>query len=274
MRTETADLVLHLFVPADRSERFAKAAAAGPDAVIVDLEDAVAPENKDAARAALGEGLTAIPADMPVFLRINAAGTAWHADDLAAARTLGLDAIILPKAEDPGDLRRVEAACGCPVIALVETALGVHRATVLAQASSRLAFGSIDFAADLAMSHARLSLLPARSALVMAARLAGQAAPIDGVTTAIGDEDLIVDDCKHAVELGFSGKLLIHPAQIAPARKGFAPSLADVEWATRVLSASAQHGVTSVDGTMVDAPVIRRAEQIMLRRRRSEGNCA
>ncbi len=274
MRSETATSVLHLFVPADRGERFAKAAAARPDAVIVDLEDAVAPENKAAARSRLAEGLSTIPDDMPVFLRINASGTAWHLDDLAVARSLRLHAIMLPKAENPDDLRHVEATCGCPVIALVETAPGIYHANDLARASSRLAFGSIDFAADLAMSHSRLSLLPARSALVMAARLAGQPGPIDGVTTAIGEEDVIVDDCLHAVELGFSGKLLIHPAQIAPARKGFAPSRADVEWATRVLSASSQHGVTSVDGAMVDVPVIRRAEQILQRRHRSQGDYA
>lgn len=266
MPSEIASLTLPLFVPGDRADRFAKAAAAGPDAVIVDLEDAVAPEAKQPAREALAEGLSTMPAGMPVLLRINAAGTQWHEADLAAAARLPLAAVLLPKAESADDLRRVADRCGCPVVALIETAAGLHRAVDIAGASARLAFGSIDFAADLAMGHTRQSLLAARSALVMAARLAGQPAPIDGVTTAIHDAERIADDCAHAVELGFSGKLLIHPAQIAPARRGFAPSQAEIDWAARVLAATASGAATRVDGAMVDAPVIRRAGQIMARR--------
>ncbi|MFT4160757.1 HpcH/HpaI aldolase/citrate lyase family protein [Shinella sp.] len=266
MPSEIASLTLLLFVPGDRADRFAKAAAAGPDAVIVDLEDAVAPEAKRPARAALAEGLSTMPAGIPVLLRINAAGTQWHEADLAAAAHLPLAAVLLPKAENADDLRRVADRCGCPVIALVETAAGLHRAVEIAGASARLAFGSIDFAADLAMGHTRQSLLAARSALVMVARLAGQPAPIDGVTTAIHDAALIADDCAHSVELGFSGKLLIHPAQIAPARRGFAPTQAEIDWAARVLAATTDGAATRVDGAMVDAPVIRRAGQIMARR--------
>ena len=221
MHREIANMTLPLFVPADRADRFAKAASAGPDAVIIDLEDAVAPQVRERAREQLPEGLSFVPPDMPVLLRINAAGTEWHEADIATAAHLRLTAVLLPKAESADELRRVEDHCGCPVIALVETAIGLHRAVEIAEASVRIAFGSIDFAADLAMAHTRQSLLAARSALVIAARLAGQPAPIDGVTTAIHDADLIADDCAHAVELGFSGKLLIHPAQIIPARRCF-----------------------------------------------------
>ena len=266
MPSEIASLTLPLFVPGDRADRFAKAAAAGPDAVIVDLEDAVAPEAKQSAREALAEGLSTMPAGMPILLRINAAGTEWHGADLAAAARLPLEAVLLPKAESADDLRRVADRCGCPVVALVETAAGLHRAVEIAGASARIAFGSIDFAADLAMGHTRQSLLTARSALVMAARLAGQPAPIDGVTTVIHDAELIAGDCAHAVELGFSGKLLIHPAQILPARRGFAPRQAEIDWAERVLAATADGAAMRIDGAMVDAPVIRRAEQIMARR--------
>lgn len=265
MPREIANLTLPLFVPGDRADRFAKAAAAGPDAVIVDLEDAVAPDAKHIARQTLAEGLSVIPAEMPVLLRINAAGTEWHEGDMTAAARLRLAAVLLPKAEHADDLHRVADRCGCPVIALVETAAGLHRAVEIAGASARIAFGSMDFAADLAMAHTRRSLLAARSALVLAARLAGQPAPIDGVTTAIDDAGLIADDCAHAVELGFAGKLLIHPAQIAPARQGFAPSQAQIDWAARVLAAAAGGAAIRVDGAMVDAPVIRRAEQIMAR---------
>lgn len=265
MHREIANMTLPLFVPADRADRFAKAASAGPDAVIIDLEDAVAPQVRERAREQLPEGLSFVPPDMPVLLRINAAGTEWHEADIATAAHLRLTAVLLPKAESADELRRVEDHCGCPVIALVETAIGLHRAVEIAEASVRIAFGSIDFAADLAMAHTRQSLLAARSALVIAARLAGQPAPIDGVTTAIHDADLIADDCAHAVELGFSGKLLIHPAQIIPARRGFCPPEAELNWAAGILAAAAGGAAMRVDGAMVDAPVIRRAEQIMAR---------
>ncbi|MGB3811614.1 MAG: CoA ester lyase [Shinella sp.] len=266
MPREIASLTLPLFVPGDRADRFAKAAAAGPDAVIIDLEDAVAPDAKQTAREMLAESLPFIPADMPVLLRVNATGTQWHEADMAAAARLQLAAVLLPKAESADELHRVADRCGYPVIALIETAVGLHRAVESAGACARIAFGSIDFAADLSMAHTRQSLLAARSALVLAARLAGQPAPIDGVTTAIHDAGLIADDSAHAVELGFAGKLLIHPAQIAPARRGFAPSPAEIDWAARVLAAAAGGAATRVDGAMVDAPVIRRAEQIMARR--------
>jgi citrate lyase subunit beta/citryl-CoA lyase len=266
MQRQITSLTLHLFVPADRPDRFAKAVAAIPDAIIIDLEDAVAPDSKPAARIGLEDGVATISAHMPVMLRINAAGTKWHDADLAVARKLPLKAILLPKAETPDDLRHVADLCGCPTIALIETALGLHRAVEIAEACARLAFGSIDFAADLAMAHTRQSLLSARSSLVMAARLAEQPPPIDGVTTAINDAGLIADDCAHAVELGFSGKLLIHPGQIAPARNGFAPSQSELEWAARILAARTDGAAMRVDGAMVDAPVIRRAEHILARR--------
>jgi citrate lyase subunit beta/citryl-CoA lyase len=256
MPGEIASLTLPLFVPADRPERFLKAAAAGADAVIVDLEDAVAPEAKAASRDLLVEGLAAMPRAMPVLLRINGTDTEWHEADIEAARRLPLAAVMVPKAEEPGDLHRVADRCGCPVIALIESAAGLHRAVGIAGASERIAFGSIDFAADLAM---------ARSTLVMAARIAGKAAPLDGVTTAIQDAGLIAEDCTHAVELGFSGKLLIHPAQITPARRGFAPSQEELGWAKRVLAAQAGGAAVRVDGAMVDAPVVQRARQIMAR---------
>lgn len=266
MQREIANVTLPLFVPGDRADRFAKAAFAGPDAVIIDLEDAVAPQAKQQAREKLAEGMSALPDDVPVLLRINAAGTEWHKADMITAARLRVMAVLLPKAESADDLRRVADRCGCPVIALVETAVGLHRAVEIAEASARIAFGSIDFAADLAMAHTRQSLLAARSALVMAARLTGQPSPIDGVTTATHDADLIADDCAHAVELGFSGKLLIHPAQIAPARRGFAPSETELDWAARILAVATGGAATRVGGAMVDAPVIRRAEQIMARR--------
>ncbi|SIT07813.1 citrate lyase subunit beta / citryl-CoA lyase [Gemmobacter megaterium] len=266
MSQDIATIMLPLFVPGDRPERFGKAQAAGPDAVILDLEDAVAPQSKAGARAGLADAIAAMPPHVPLLVRINAAGTDWHRDDLAAMRDLPLCAILLPKAEAPQDVLRVAEVTGKPVIALVESALGLHRAEALAEAAMRLAFGSIDYAADLAMGHTRESLLMARARLVLASRLAGRPAPIDGVTTAIRDAQAMATDCAHAVEMGFGGKLLIHPAQVAPARAGFAPTAAELDWAGRVLAAAASgDAALTVEGAMVDAPVIARARQIRQR---------
>jgi len=264
MTQDTANIALPLFVPGDRPDRFAKAAAAGPDAVIIDLEDAVSAAAKATARANIGSVLAETALSLPTLLRINGVGSPWHNDDLHAARDLPLAAVILPKAETSADIARVADITGFPVIALIETAKGLAGVEEIAQAAARIAFGSIDFAADLSMGHTRLSLLSARSRIVLASRLAGSPAPIDGVTTAIHDSDAILSDCIHAVEMGFGGKLLIHPAQIAPARQGFRPTQAEIDWAIRILEAATQGGAAlSVDGAMVDAPVIARANQIM-----------
>lgn len=263
MHTQLDNLSLPLFVPADRPERFLKAIEAAPDAVFIDLEDAVAPDNKSSARSGLASTLSALPKTVPLIVRINAIDTPWHQDDLAVVSQLPLAAIVLPKAESSADMKTVAANSHLPVIALIESAKGLCHVREIAQYSVRLAFGSIDYAADLAMGHTRLSLLAARSEIVFASRLAGLTAPLDGVTTHIRDEAMIRDDCAHAVELGFGGKLLIHPAQIEPARQGFRPTQDEVDWACRVLEAAKSgDAAIRVDGAMVDAPVILRARQI------------
>lgn len=256
-RLET--VIAPLFVPADRPERFAKAAGSGADAVILDLEDAVAPEAKDAARAALRCDFT----DLPVIVRINAAGSAAFEADLAAVTALRPDAIMLPKAEDAGQIGSLAAGLPCPVIALVETAQGLSNARQIAAVTGveRLAFGSVDFCADLGCAHQRGVLAPARFELVLASRLAGIAAPVDGVTVRLDDLDETSDDAAHARSVGMTGKLCIHPNQIAPVLRSFAPSKAEIEWAHRVLSAG--DGAVRVDGAMVDAPVRIKAHAIL-----------
>jgi citrate lyase subunit beta/citryl-CoA lyase len=260
---------LFLFVPADRPERFEKAAAAGADAVIVDLEDAVAPSAKDDARASLAAGLTGFPPDARVFIRINGIGTPWHAQDLALAARLPIAGVVLPKAERAGDVDGIRSGlAGKALIALVETAAGLVEADAIARASDRLAFGSVDFAADLGCAHIRDALLPARSRLVLAARLAGQSPPLDGVTLSIKDEAAVEGDARYAASLGLGGKLLIHPAQVAPARRGLAPDEQDIAWAERIVAGSADGAARAVDGMMVDAPVLARARHILERRDR------
>lgn len=254
-----ADIRAPLFVPANRPERFAKAAVSGADAVILDLEDAVAFDAKDVARAALATEFT----DLPVLVRINAHGTQWHDADMAAVAALQVTAVILPKAEDAVICTVVAKTTGKPVVALIESALGLAQARAIAAADGvkRLAFGSIDFCADLGCEHLRDVLLPARSELVLASRLAGIAAPIDGVTVQLEDLAISHGDASHARFLGMTGKLCIHPKQIEAVRRAFAPTNKEIDWARRVLASG--DGAVSVDGAMVDEPVRIRARAIL-----------
>jgi citrate lyase subunit beta/citryl-CoA lyase len=256
-------LSLFLFVPADRPERFEKAMAAGADAVIIDLEDAVAPTAKVAARQMLVASLKGA-SPCPVFIRVNAIGTEWHDGDLAAVASLDATGVLLPKAESANGIEVVRRTLdGKAVVAIIESAAGLAIVEDISTAADRLAFGSIDFAADLGCAHSRDALLLARSRIVLAARLASKPAPIDGVTQAIRDEAEIEGDARYGVSLGFGGKLLIHPAQIVPARRGMAPTERDVEWAMKVVDISPDGAAVAVDGGMVDAPVLARARQII-----------
>ncbi|MCB1619751.1 MAG: CoA ester lyase [Thiothrix sp.] len=250
-----------LFVPGNRPERFAKAAASGADGMILDLEDAVAAEAKTAARTALRCDFTALP----VMVRINAVQTPWHAADLLAVRQLPVAAVMLPKAEQPEAVAAVVAALEghAPVVALIESAAGLAHARAIAALPGveRLAFGSVDFCADLGCAHQYAVLLPARFELVLASRLAGIAAPLDGVTTRLDDPAITQADARQARDLGMSGKLCIHPRQIVAVQAAFAPDAAEIDWAQRVLASG--DGAVAVDGAMVDEPVRIRARAIL-----------
>lgn len=274
-----------LFVPGDRPERFDKAVATGADVVIIDLEDAVAPETKAAAREAAVAWLSA---GGRAAVRVNAADSPEHADDVTALAGIasaaaesgaastspasapppaGLLAVVLPKADDPGLASAVAAQTGAPVIALVESALGIVRAHDLASVDgvARLAFGHLDYAVDLGSGNDREAMLLARSTLVLASRTGGLPGPIDGVTTALDDAELLADDLAYARNLGLTAKLLIHPRQVAPTHAAHRPSEEEVAWAHRVIEAAAAGGAVRVDGDMVDAPVVARAEDILTR---------
>jgi citrate lyase subunit beta / citryl-CoA lyase len=254
-----------LFVPGSRPERFEKALAAGASAVIIDLEDAVAPADKDAARAALQAWLQPRHA---VIVRINSADTAWFNDDLALCGSSGVAGVMLPKAESAETLAIVRAAGARALLPLVESGAGLAALGELAGAPGvwRLAFGSIDLQVDLGLKDATEDeLLPFRLQLVLASRLAGIGAPLDGVSTAIDDEDRLREDVQRARRLGFGGKLCIHPKQVGPVNRWLAPSEAEQHWARRVLAAAAASGgaAVAVDGKMVDKPVLLRAEAIL-----------
>ncbi|MBI5256578.1 MAG: CoA ester lyase [Burkholderiales bacterium] len=261
-----------LFVPGNRPERFDKALAAGADAVIIDLEDAVAPSDKAGAREAVRGWLAMRPAApepstaRPLILRVNGADTPWFDDDLALAASVS--AVMLPKAERAASLARLMAAGARAVLPLVESGTGLAALDELARAPGVLclAFGSIDLQVDLGLRDAlEDELLPWRLQLVLASRLAGIGPPIDGVSTAIDDAERLHTDVRRARRLGFGGKLCIHPRQIEGVHRGFAPSADELDWARRVIEAAGAAGgaAVAVDGKMVDTPVLKRAEALL-----------
>ena len=259
-----------LFCPADRPDRYAKALAAA-DGVILDLEDAVSADNKDAARAALASTLLD-PAR--VIVRVNPAGTAEHAADLAALRPTGYRRIMLAKAETGAQLAELGGAW--QVVALCETARGVVNASEIAAAPNVIAlmWGAEDLIASMRGRTSRYPdgryrdvALHARSTVLLAAAAHGKPA-IDSVYVDIPDLDGLAAESEDAAASGFALKACIHPTQAAVVRKAFQADEAQIAWARRVLAAvrdaSAQDkGVLKVDGMMIDAPLIRQAEAIL-----------
>jgi len=251
----------YLFVPGNRPERFDKALGAGADAVIVDLEDAVPPAAKSAARDAVAAWLAPAHA---IVLRINAAGTPWFEDDLALARRAGVAAVMLPKAERAAE---VEAVGDVAVIALLESAAGLANARAVAACPNvrRLAFGAIDFQLDLGLQAGFDDLLAFRSEIALASRLAGLAPPVDSPSVAIEHADEVEREARAARRLGFGGKLCIHPRQVAGVNAAFAPTPDELAWAARVVEAARASGgaAVQVDGRMIDRPVILRAQRLL-----------
>jgi citrate lyase subunit beta/citryl-CoA lyase len=260
----------YLFVPADRPERYAKALASGADAVIVDLEDAVAPAAKERARAMLAAWLDGGGAG--IVVRINDAASPEFDADLAIAARPGVVAVVVAKAERVEGLARVRAAApAAALLPLIETAAGIDRVREIAGAPGvqRLVFGSIDLQLDLGVEGDGDELLVFRSALVLASRLAGLDAPVDGVSTATDDAAALDADTRRARRLGFGAKLCIHPRQVAVVHAAFAPSADELAWAGRVVAAAAAAagGAVAVDGRMVDRPVLLRAQALLARTR-------
>lgn len=258
-----------LFVPADRPERLPKALASGADAVIVDLEDAVEPGAKDAARAAVAASLRGC-AGGAVVVRVNAVRTAWFDEDLAlCAANPAVAAVMLPKAETAADVARA-AAAGRPVWPLIESARGVLALEAIAGAPGvgRLVFGSLDFALDLDLDPVsvagRAVLDDVRHRMLLHARAAGLPAPLDGVHPQLDDLDGLRAEAARARGVGMGGMLCVHPMQVAAINEAFSPSEAELAWARRVvLAAAGQRGAFRLDGKMVDAPVLARARRTM-----------
>lgn len=255
-----------LFVPGNRPERFAKALDSGADAIIIDLEDAVAPASKDEARDAVAAWLSP---ERRVLIRVNARDTQWFDSDAQLGKLRGVAGIVLPKAESAADIIALvsRTKSRMPVFPLIESAKGMFNALEIAKAPyvHQLMFGTLDFCADMNMVTDDDVLDPFRANLAMISRVAGIGAPIDGVTPAIDDEHALKHETLNGKRRGFAGKLCIHPKQVRTINECYAPSECELAWAKRILDAfsNANGAAIAVDGKMVDRPVVLRAQTIL-----------
>jgi (S)-citramalyl-CoA lyase len=261
-----------LFTPATRADRFAKASEAGADVAILDLEDAVAPKDKDRARTAALDYLAGNPADGALHaLRINGLDTRAGISDLHAllGSKAAPDFLVLPKTETPGHLQvldRLLTAAGkaTRLIGIVESARGLAAVEAIANATPRLAglmLGAADMAADLGAATAWEPLAFARGRLVAACALAG-VVPIDAPFFDLRDEAGLKQEVAAAVALGFAAKAAIHPAQIAAINAALTPSAEAVDKARAILAENAK-GVGTVDGQMIDEAIARKARRTL-----------
>lgn len=257
----------YLFVPGDRPERFDKALASGAHAVILDLEDAVLPERKDAAREAMSTWLSVTSAR--VFVRINPADTSWHVHDRELLDWPSVKGVLWPKAEKAAELEGLAQGLRPDqvLIPIIETVAGFFAVDDLARvrAVSRLAFGSVDFMADSGIEGDGPELDSVRTPLVLASRRAGIQAPIDGVSLSVSDMVQIESDALRSRRWGFGAKLCIHPKQVDCVHRAFSPSAEEMAWARKVVQAIGQGslGAVAVEGKLVDKPVVLRAQAIL-----------
>ncbi len=273
-----------LFVPGSRADMIEKAARSGADALILDLEDGVAPEAKPQARLCVAAALeTAFPEAMPVFVRVNGIASGLLDDDLGRALRPRVNAICLPKAGSPEEIEAVDARLqvledrwGIPrgrlqIVPLIESARGVLNAAVITRGPrvAAVGFGAEDYTADIAVARTREGgeLHFARAAVSLAAHAAA-VEPLDGIYADFGDPDGLRADTISARALGYTGKMVIHPAQIGTVHTAFAPSAEDVDRARRVVAAfddarARGAGIAVVDGAMVDRPVVLRAQRTL-----------
>ena len=277
-RPVVAAAVTFLFVPGDRPDRFGKAAAAGADVVIIDLEDAVIEGHKEEAlHAAVRHLAPAADDQLRAMVRVNALGSAWSTVELEALQALvqqpahGLTGVLVPKADDPQRVTELAAslaaAAATPVavVALVESAGGVERVAELAGSPgvTRLGLGEIDLALDLGCGADAAAVAYARGRIVLACRAAGRPAPIASPSVEIRDLDAVAAAARLNRRDGFGGQLCIHPAQLDRVRAAFAPTAEEVGWAQSIVDVDADGGAAQVDGRMIDRPMVERARSIL-----------
>jgi citrate lyase subunit beta/citryl-CoA lyase len=253
-----------LFLPASNPRAIAKAREAGADLVILDLEDAVKPEDKALARTAAVEAV-AEPWSMPVAIRINGVGSEWHSLDLDAAARSKADLIVLPRAISAHLVHGVAEAAGKPVLAMIETAAGVLAAGEIAGETAGLIAGTNDLRADLRLplDSTREPISASLQLIVLAARAAGIAV-FDGVFNTLEDSDAFVREAEDGRRLGFDGKSLIHPNQIQPCHLAFAPTAAEVDRARKLVDAF-QGGAERFGNEMIERMHVEAARRVLAR---------
>jgi len=275
-----------LFAPGNHARRVDKALTLDADAVILDLEDAVAIAEKVAARAMVAAALDR-PRQGQLYVRVNAHDTDFCHGDLVAVVRPGLDGIILPKVESATGLATIDWLLtqlerdrglprgGIDLIPIIETARGLRDISAILGAGTRVrrvAFGAGDFTLDVAMtwSRAETELAPARAAIVTAARAAGIEAPLDTVWVDLADAEGLEASARTALALGFQGKMCIHPGQVDVVNRVFTPGAAEVAFAERVCAAFAQaeasgSAAIQLDGKFIDYPIVYRAQRTLKR---------
>jgi citrate lyase subunit beta/citryl-CoA lyase len=275
-----------LFAPGNHARRVEKCLTLGADAVILDLEDAVANAEKQATRSVVVEALSR-PRRCKGYVRVNSLSTQWSHGDIVAVVAAGVDGIVLPKVESASDLltaewllKSLERERGLPeggidLIPIVETGLGFSNIALIARSGTRvrrMAFGAGDFTLDVGITwtHEEAELLPYRTAFVVESRAAGLEPPIDTVWVALNNTEGFRRSVQQAKDLGFQGKLCIHPDQVPVVNDVFRPSERELAHAKRVLEAFAEaelRGLAAiqVDGQFVDYPIVYLAQRIIAR---------
>ena len=267
-----------LYMPASNPRAIAKARSLPCDVVILDLEDAVAPDEKAAARdRAVAEVAAGGFGARELVVRVNALDTAWGADDIAAIRDIDVEAVLVPKISSTADLAAVRAALGTdgpPIWAMIETCGGVLELPAIARAAAEsrltaLIAGTNDLAKELRCRPGvdRMPLIPALMAILTAARSAGLIA-LDGVCNALDDPARLAAEAEQGAGFGYNGKTLIHPAQIAAANTAFGPTPDQLAWARVVVAAfadgaNADKGAIRLDGEMVERLHLAEAEAML-----------
>jgi len=269
-----------LYMPGANARALEKSRTLPADALIFDLEDAVAPDAKQTARTQVVQAVEAGGYEKrEIFIRTNGLNTPWGYDDLVAAAKVGPDAVLLPKVESAETVRQAESVLlshGAPpeiaIWCMMETPRAMLHAEEIADASPRLGglvMGTSDLAKDLQAQHTamRLPLITALGLCILAAR-AAQIAILDGVYLDLNDHEGFVDSCRQGAELGFDGKTLIHPKQLAPANEVFAPSEEELRLSRRIIDAYAEaeaegKGVVLVDGKLIERLHVDHAKRVV-----------
>lgn len=267
--------ISYLFVPANKKVMISKALTYGANAIILDLEDAVHPDEKPLGRDNIQNWLTTINntiINTSIYIRINHPKEKEFKNDVDLLNSLNetlMTGVMIPKLEDAEILSYIKsklhlAISKRPFIGIIETARGVHHCEEIANSGvTRLAFGSLDYSLDIDCQQTAEALLYARSRIVIASRIANLISPIDCVTPEFCTPNTLLMDANHARALGFSAKLCIHPDQIDTVNKAFKPTEEKIKWAQEVVKQSTASYAFQINGEMIDLPLIKQATGII-----------